>query len=1145
MASKTGGMGSLYATVSLDIKDALSKLNQLDKQLTKTFSSRRANAPFTGMTRGARQAGQAVDTVDKSARRAERSTRNFAKSANAATKEVSGLRSSAKGLSNALSSTFASFGAARSGNYFYGISSGIQAVSRGLSGVAGVSGAVVAGVGAIAAILLTATAAAVGFAVGIRKLIKIANESATTLETLAVSFEALFGDRRRAQQELDFIVEAAEVSPYFTSAIVRLNRFLLAQGVLNDELRRNLVSGLIDFGAAAGLTGDGLEGLAYALGQVKNAGKLTGDEMRQLRNNMLPVLAVLQELPKYAEMSENQIKELIEAGDVSAEDFFTGLLSYTGQFEDAAAKQANTLAGLRDTIKDILFELGLGLASLKLDDAGLVAPMTATKNALRAILEVVKRIDFVPLVAALGQVQQAFLSLFSGFLQSGMHGIVSFFQVTLPNAIIHASMFVQAMMQGIRIIVGGAVRAFASMFVALGRVFIAIFGIFGQGTKQAGNGWRNFARVVVVFSSLIIGALNVVATVVIWIAAKIEALIVLFTGGGFSGAGAALGRGLGRIGDLWAGFARDIDKSWSAIDEMETPKLEDLLPDPTELETVTGGGPAFAPGGSDDGKGGKAAADAAAKAMEQAMDALFKMTQRWFGLRTELEQGFLGEKGFEATVSSIAATGKRLIEILRDITGAGNIVTQVKNVTEQLIALARRREEVAERMKTAEKALEDAIKARDSFADDVRRQALDFANAFRADTETVREFELFSDRGFFFEKEEKRQKSFIESLRERYAAMQKFVANVKKLQAAGLDAGLLQEIVAAGPEQAGEVAAQLAAGGDAMIGEVNSLQNSVRQVADELGQFGADAFFQSGVDIAQAQLLGLQSELSGIEGIASSLVQTITDAVLPLAKEMEDAGKAGGAGLAGGLGSTADGLSETMAGLDGIVQGGVGSMVDGIGGMPGRMERGFRSTAQSLTGAVEETWDNLVAGFEKFKEEFGPAFEEFWSNLFETGWQSILNWVTDQWELFWGDLEGIAVWIGEKILDGIVWLVNGVVAAIEKFVNLAIDGMNLLIRAINGLPFIGRVMDELDHIDVGRVASEGGRLVHTPGETYTRGIASASRNVMSGDERAESTYAPPHVQVFIGDKELTDIVDTRVSTNEDMRSRDLVGSRRS
>jgi len=101
--------------------------------------------------------------------------------------------------------------------------------------------------------------------------------------------------------------------------------------------------------------------------------------------------------------------------------------------------------------------------------------------------------------------------------------------------------------------------------------------------------------------------------------------------------------------------------------------------------------------------------------------------------------------------------------------------------------------------------------------------------------------------------------TFAGDLKARLKAMQDFAANVKTLAARGLDAALLRDLVSAGPEQGGGLAAHLVGGGD--ISAINATQQALASTVADFTAFANEQWFQSGIDQQAAIVAPLQASV--------------------------------------------------------------------------------------------------------------------------------------------------------------------------------------------------------------------------------------------------------------------------------------------
>ena len=869
MTAGPTNVGALFATVKLDVDQALRELRKLDTQLTKTAAN-------------LRKISGAGTTASATAR----------------------TGAAASGGIGDLTGTAAMLAPGRTGQYVLAANS----VSKSFQGIKASSALAVGGIAAVGAAALAGGVGLYAYGKAVNAIAQEGIQAAKDLEVLGVSLNAILtgqGATGGSSGEIAWLLELAKVSPLLTETIINMDKFFISQGIASGALRGGLIKAVNDMSAALGLADDRVNSITYALAQVQARGYLSGDELRQLANQFIPVWEALgtmfgETLPNGLEKTRRNLRKLVEEGGVDSEQFFEALIQYSDRYSGAAERQAATLTGLLLKLEDIRkFTLGQAFLDVESIDASR-GPIKVLRDLIGSLVESLERIDFAPIAASIGGLMNSLIGPVTEFVNGPGDLLVKLFEEWLPKSI-----------EVTRVTIEFFKQAFSGIGAALYEVLLAgrDFGVILGPVIATG-----FAAVAI-SAQAFVAVLGGVASAIRIVIALVKAVGSVLSGN-WEAAANSWNEGIDSatnlatsLVDLVASPAKGIKATTNAAIELSNVNLtrfktgvEGTAEALADLNaSATGSSGSGASGGSGGGSGG---ASAAAKAM----DSLFDLTRRWFGLRSELEKGLLGPEGFTATVDQIASMGQKLVVALRDI-GASGVEALVARNTLQLIDLANRRIELAERLKEAEGALADAIGARDDFATAVRQGAIDFANALSLETETQRRFKLVSERGFFIEEETTKQKSFVETLRERVSALKEFYANIKALRAAGLDASFLEQLLAAGPDQSGEIAAGLVAGGQAMISEVNTLQGQVTKVADQLGEFGAQEFYQTGVDQAQALVNGLVADLGIIEAAGIDIGETIYEAVLPYAKELREVGKSAGAGFVGGA---AGGIESTI-----------------------------------------------------------------------------------------------------------------------------------------------------------------------------------------------------------------------------------------
>jgi len=132
---------------------------------------------------------------------------------------------------------------------------------------------------------------------------------------------------------------------------------------------------------------------------------------------------------------------------------------------------------------------------------------------------------------------------------------------------------------------------------------------------------------------------------------------------------------------------------------------------------------------------------------------------------------------------------------------------------------------------------------------------------------------LFSGAGPF------NAKSVLYGLNVRLAQIKKFSSNLALLAKRGLNKGLLNQLVQAGPEQGGTYAQALADASTADLKSINSAQVQIDSASTAYGKGVADSMYDSGKQAGKGFLTGLQAQEKDIEKEMSVLAKKIEAAI--------------------------------------------------------------------------------------------------------------------------------------------------------------------------------------------------------------------------------------------------------------------------
>jgi hypothetical protein len=150
--------------------------------------------------------------------------------------------------------------------------------------------------------------------------------------------------------------------------------------------------------------------------------------------------------------------------------------------------------------------------------------------------------------------------------------------------------------------------------------------------------------------------------------------------------------------------------------------------------------------------------------------------------------------------------------------------------------------------------------------DDARQKFDEFKNVISGSIKGIIRFEKAVEEG-----------DFLAGLIKQADDATKFSDQVKKLIEMGLSESAITKVVDAGYEAGTIIADQIIAGGQTVVNQVNKLVTDVETVADAVGYFGAQRFYQAGVDQANALVNGILEQMNARESEIEGMIARITN----------------------------------------------------------------------------------------------------------------------------------------------------------------------------------------------------------------------------------------------------------------------------
>lgn len=185
-------------------------------------------------------------------------------------------------------------------------------------------------------------------------------KTAAELEQADIAFTTMLGSAEKAKAFIADLTEFAAKTPFEFPGLQSAASSLISAGIATRDVLP-IMETLGDVTSGMGTGAEGIQRATVALQQMNAAGKVTGEDLNQLRDAGIPVFDLLS-----ASMGKTkaEIAEMAQAGTLGAEGLnaiMDGLKSGKGleRFSGLMEKQSASLTGMWSTFKDTL---GMGMA---------------------------------------------------------------------------------------------------------------------------------------------------------------------------------------------------------------------------------------------------------------------------------------------------------------------------------------------------------------------------------------------------------------------------------------------------------------------------------------------------------------------------------------------------------------------------------------------------------------------------------------------------------------------------------------------------------------------------------------------------------------------------------------------------------------
>lgn len=173
-------------------------------------------------------------------------------------------------------------------------------------------------------------------------------KTAASLETVQNQFITLTGSASKARQVIGELQDFTATTPFQFPGVADAARRLISFGFETQ----NLVPILRNLGDVAAGSGSDLGELSLIFGQVRAAGKLTGERLLQFQERAIPIGPAI---AKTLGVAEGAVRSLVSRGAVDFETFqkaFQSLNQEGGIFFQSTIRQSKTLEGVISTLSD-------------------------------------------------------------------------------------------------------------------------------------------------------------------------------------------------------------------------------------------------------------------------------------------------------------------------------------------------------------------------------------------------------------------------------------------------------------------------------------------------------------------------------------------------------------------------------------------------------------------------------------------------------------------------------------------------------------------------------------------------------------------------------------------------------------------------
>jgi tape measure domain-containing protein len=170
----------------------------------------------------------------------------------------------------------------------------------------------------------------------------------SAMEQNTIAFTHFLGSAKAADQYLKELYQIAATTPFQFADVTMGAKKLIAMGADANEAKNELIT-LADAASALGIGQEGINRLVLAIGQIRAAGRVQGDEVRQLQEAGINAYKYLIDAGL---LTQKQVGNLGNMNIDAAKGIAAIMAGMQRDFGGMSAAQARTWQGQLSTIKD-------------------------------------------------------------------------------------------------------------------------------------------------------------------------------------------------------------------------------------------------------------------------------------------------------------------------------------------------------------------------------------------------------------------------------------------------------------------------------------------------------------------------------------------------------------------------------------------------------------------------------------------------------------------------------------------------------------------------------------------------------------------------------------------------------------------------